>query len=210
MDRADHLDFSRLHLQRGEPLYRTGDRFTSLYAVRSGCFKIAITLEQEYDQVAGFSMAGEVLGLDGIAGDVHTFAALALEESTVCAIPFTKLLKLARELPSLQRQIARLISRELVREQGARVLLGTLSAQARVAGFLVNFSQRLATHGDSPSEFHLRMSRKDLGSYLGLTVETVSRTFTSFHDEGLLEVRKKFIRIKNHAGLIQVCRRGLD
>ena len=210
MGMADRLAVSHQRLQPGEPLYRTGDKFTSLYAVRSGFFKITALLEQSTGQITGFSMAGDVLGLDGIAGDIHTVTAVALDDSLVCAIPFANLLKLAHELPSLQRQIARLISRELVREQGVRLLLGNLNAEERVAGFLINLAQRFAANGYSPSEFHLRMSRRDLGSYLCLTVETVSRTFSNLQEKGLIEVQQKLVRIKDHAGLERILRRGLE
>jgi CRP/FNR family transcriptional regulator, anaerobic regulatory protein len=202
---ASRLVFSRSRVRRGESLYRVGDRFTSLYAVRNGFFKSTVQLEDgRRDQVTGFSMTGDVLGMDGIATQWHTCNTTALADSDVCAIPFAGLQELAHRIPGLQRQLHKTMSREIVREHGVMVLLGSLNADERVAMFLLNLSQRFATRGSSPCEFTLRMTRGDIGGYLGLTTETVSRTLCKFQQEGLIAVCRKFICILDSAGLKRV------
>jgi CRP/FNR family transcriptional regulator len=209
MDVADRLVFNRSRVRRGESLYRTGDRFTSLYAVRSGFFKSTALLENGRNQVTGFSMTGEVLGMDGIGPERHTCNTIALEDSDVCAIPFARLQELAHEIPSLQRQFHKMMSREIVREHGVMLLLGSMNAEERLAMFLLNLSQRFAARGYSPSEFNLRMTREEIGSYLGLKLETVSRTLSKFQEEGMIGVQQKFIRVLNSAGLERVMGREL-
>jgi len=209
MDVADRLVFNRSRVQRGESLYRSGDRFTSLYAVRNGFFKSTALLENGRDQVTGFSMTGEVLGMDGIGPERHTCNTIALEDSDVCAIPFAKLQELAHEIPSLQRQFHKMMSREIVREHGVMLLLGSMNAEERLAMFLLNLSQRFAARGYSPSAFNLRMTREEIGSYLGLKLETVSRTLSKFQEQGIIGVQQKFIRILNSAGLERVMGREL-
>jgi CRP/FNR family transcriptional regulator len=209
MDVANRLVFHRSRVRRSQSLYRTGDRFTSLYAVRNGFFKSTALLDNGRDQVTGFSMTGEVLGMDGIGPERHTCNTIALEDSDVCAIPFSRLQALAHEIPGLQRHVHRLMSREIVREHGVMLLLGRMNADERLAMFLLNLSQRFAARGYSPSEFNLRMTREEIGSYLGLKLETVSRTFSKFHEEGLIGVQQKFIRILDSTGLERVMGREL-
>ena len=210
MDVANRLVFNRSRVRRGEWLYRTGERFTSLYAVRNGFFKSTILIEDgRRDQVIGFAMTGEVLGVDGIGPERHQCNTIALEESDVCAIPFAEVQQLAHEFPSLQRHFRKLMSREIVREQGVMLLLGSMNAEERLATFLLNLSHRFAAQGYSPSEFNLRMTREEIGSYLGLTLETVSRTLSKFQDDGLLSVQHKFIHILDRAGLKRVMDREL-
>lgn len=190
------LEFTRKRVKRGESLYRAGGAFDSLYAVRSGFFKSSLVLEDGRDQVTGFHMAGEVLGLDGIGTGRHAADAIALEDSEVCIIPATRL-----EEPTLQRQLQKVMSRELVRDQGVMMLLGTMRAEERLAAFLLNLSQRFVARGFSQCEFHLRMTRDEIGSYLGLSLETVSRLFSRFQDDGHIAVQQKHIRILDILGL---------
>ncbi len=206
---AGRLAFSRSRLRRGESLYRTGDRFTALYAVRRGFFKSLALIENGREQVTGFSMPGEVMGLDGIGPERHTCNAVALEDSEVCAIPFAGLQALAHELPGLQHHFYKMMSREIVREHGVMLQLGSMNADERLAMFLLDMAQRFAAQGCSPSEFNLRMTREEIGSYLGLKLETVSRTFSRFQEEGLIAVRQKFIRIRDGVGLRLVVGRDL-
>lgn len=203
----DHILFNRLRLRRGASLYRTGDHFTSLYAVRQGFFKSLTLFENGRDQVTGFSMSGEVLGLDGIGPERHTCNAVALEDSEVCAISFTGLQELVHRIPSLQHQVHRMMSREIVREHGVMLQLGSMNAEERLSTFLLNLSKRFAAHGCSPSDFNLRMTREEIGSYLGMKLETVSRTFSKFQEEGLIGVHQKSIRILDDAGLQRVMSR---
>ena len=209
-DLADRLAFTRTRLRRGETLFRSGDPFAALYAVRYGFFKSLSLLEDGREQVTGFSIAGEVMGMDGIAPEVHVCNAVALEDSEVCAIPFTGLQELAQEIPDLQRHVHKMMSREIVREHGVMLLLGSMNAEERLAMLLLDLSRRFAAHGYSPSEFNLRMTRGEIGSYLGLKLETVSRTFSRFHEEGMIAVRQKFIRILDSVRLEQVMGRALE
>ena len=197
----DSLHFARRRLATGESLYLEGDKFQSIYAVRSGTFKSSLTLADGREQVSGFHLAGELMGLDGLASGKHASTAVALEDTEVCAIPYANLNAAAAQSASLQLTVAKLMSREIVREHSLMMLLGSMNAEERLSAFLLNLSQRLKARGYSPSEFHLRMSRAEIGSYLGMKLETVSRTFSAFQAQGLLEVDKKHIRITDHAGL---------
>ena len=195
MGRLDKLIGGGRKLKRGQHLYRAGDPFESIFAVKAGFFKTDVLTEDGRDQVTGFQMAGEILGMDGISTEVHTCNALALEDSEVCLIPFTELEMLSSEIPSLQHHLHKVMSREIVRDHGVMMLLGTMRAEERLAAFLLNLSQRFTARGCSPAEFHLRMTREEIGSYLGLKLETVSRAFSHFQDEGLISVQQKHICI---------------
>jgi len=183
-------------VKRGETLYRCGEAFESLYAVRSGFLKSSVVLEDGRDQVTGFHMAGEIVGMDGIGTERHAADVIALEDSEVCVIPYARL-----EEFGLERQLHKVMSRELVRDQGVMMLLGTMRAEERLAAFLLNLSQRFVARGYSPNEFHLRMTRDEIGSYLGLSLETVSRLFSRFQADELIAVQQKHIRILDTAGL---------
>ncbi len=199
--RAEELVYTRRRMKRGEALYRAGDPFTSLYAVRSGFFKTTLMLDDGREQVTAFHMGGEMMGMDGIGGGTHTTGALALEDSEVCVIPYARLQELARDLPVLQNQFHKVMSREIVREHGVMLLLGSMRAEERLATFLLSLAKRFDSRGYSKSDFHLRMTREEIGSYLGLKLETVSRGFSKFQDEGLISVRQKHIRILDPEGL---------
>ena len=195
VQRLDSLLFGRRRIRTGETLYRPEDRFQFIYAVRSGTFKSSLTLADGREQVSGFHMAGELMGLDGVAQGRHASAATALEDAEICAIPYAHLSELAAGSSDMQMVMARLMSREIVREHSLMMLLGSMNAEERLAAFLINLSQRLKARGYSSHEFHLRMSRAEIGSYLGMKLETVSRTFSAFQQQRLLEVDKRHIRI---------------
>ena len=195
LGRIDELVATRRRVKRGAMLFRTDEPFTALYAIRTGFFKTCVTAEDGRDQVTGFHMAGEIIGLDGIVNDRHTCEALALEDAEVCVMPFDRIGELSREVSALQHHFHRIMSREIVRENGVMLLLGTMRAEERVAAFLLNLVQRLRARGFSGSELVLRMTREEIGNYLGLTLETVSRTFSRFAEEGLVEVRQRHVRI---------------
>ena len=201
LNRIDELVANRRRVKRGEHLYRAGDAFDAIYAIRSGFFKTDVLLEDGRDQVTGFQMTGELIGLDGISSEHHTCNAIALEDSEICAIPFTKLESISREIHTFQHHFHKVMSREIVRDHGVMMLLGTMRAEERLAAFLLNLSQRFTARGFSPSEFNLRMTREEIGSYLGLKLETVSRAFSRFQDEGHIAVQQKHIRILNVDGL---------
>ncbi len=204
VDRLDELVGARRKVKRQGQLYRAGDSFEAIYAIRTGSFKTDVLLEDGREQVTGFQMTGEILGLDGISGENHSCNATALEDSEVCVIPFARLEELSREVESLQRQFHKVMSREIVRDHGVMMLLGSMRAEERLAAFLLNMSQRFMARGFSAAEFHLRMTRDEIGSYLGLKLETVSRAFSKFQDEGLVSVQQKHIRILDIDGLKQL------
>jgi CRP/FNR family transcriptional regulator len=195
LERLDSMVATRRAVPRGDTLFRAGDQFESLFAVRTGFFKTCVSSEDGRDQVTGFQMAGELLGLDGICTDTHTCDAVALEDSQVCVIPYSHLEGLSREFTELQHQFHKIMSREIVRDHGVMLLLGSMRAEERLAAFLLNLTQRLQARGFSASALILRMTREEIGSYLGLKLETVSRTFSKFQDDGILEVRQRQIRI---------------
>jgi CRP/FNR family transcriptional regulator, anaerobic regulatory protein len=201
MERVDEVVATRRKVARGDNLFRNGDKFNALYAIRTGFFKTRISAEDGRDQVTGFQMAGEIIGLDGIVSDHHTCDAVALEDAEVCVMPFDRIEELSREITSLQRHVHKIMSREIVRENGVMLLLGSMRAEERLAAFLLNLVQRLHARGFSQSELVLRMTREEIGSYLGLKLETVSRTFSKFVEEGIVEVKQRHVRILNPDGL---------
>jgi len=201
MERVDEVVATRRKVLRGDNLFRNGDKFNALYAIRTGFFKTRISAEDGRDQVTGFQMAGEIIGLDGIVSDHHTCDAVALEDAEVCVMPFDRIEELSREITSLQRHVHKIMSREIVRENGVMLLLGSMRAEERLAAFLLNLVQRLHARGFSQSELVLRMTREEIGSFLGLKLETVSRTFSKFVDDGIVEVKQRHVRILNPDGL---------
>lgn len=195
MERLDDVVATRRKVKRGEALFHVGEKFESLYAIRTGFFKTCVTTEDGRDQVTGFQMAGEIIGLDGIVNDLHSCDAVALEDAEVCVMPYERIEDLSREINGLQRHVHRIMSREIVRDQGVMLLLGSMRAEERLAAFLLNLVQRLHARGFSQSELILRMTREEIGSYLGLKLETVSRTFSRFAEDGIVEVKQRYVRI---------------
>jgi CRP/FNR family transcriptional regulator, anaerobic regulatory protein len=204
----EHIDrrlvAGRRKVARGETLFRAGDRFDAVFAVWTGFFKTCVASKDGRDQVTGFQMGGELVGLDGIGTRRHEVDAVALEDSQVCVIAYDELEALAREVVSLQQQFHRIMSREIVRDHGVMLLLGSMHAEERVAAFLLNLTHRLRVRGFSASSVLLRMSREEIGSFLGLKLETVSRTFSKFQANGLLFVRQRQIQITDPVGLQQL------
>ncbi|MBK9428312.1 MAG: fumarate/nitrate reduction transcriptional regulator Fnr [Gammaproteobacteria bacterium] len=204
LDQVEQLD--RI-IQRGRPyqreehIYRAGDAFHAVYAVRSGAIKTFAMTDQGVEQVTGFYLPGEIFGMDGIAHTHHISSALALETSAVCEIPFNRLEDLSIALPSLQRHFFQLMSREIINDQRLVALIGKNSADERLATLLMSISTRNAKRNLSELRFRLPMSRADIGNYLGLTVETVSRVFSRFQKQRLLKVDKKEIEILDLGGL---------
>ena len=194
INRLDDLVATRRKIKRGSTLFTNGEKFTSLYAIRTGFFKTCLATEDGRDQVTGFQMAGEIIGLDGIVNDHHTCDAVALEDAEVCVMPFERIEELSREVTALQSHVHKIMSREIVREHGV-MLLGSMRAEERLAAFLLNLVQRLHARGFSQSELVLRMTREEIGSYLGLKLETVSRTFSKFVEDGIVEVKQRHVRI---------------
>jgi CRP/FNR family transcriptional regulator len=202
--RLDSLICTTRTVKRGEALYRADDAFQSIYAVRTGSFKTLIMHRDGREQVTGFHLVGETLGLDGVCTEQHSCDAIALEDSTVCIIPFRLLEGMCRDSRAMQHHVHRMMSGEIVRESGIMMLLGTMSAEQRVAAFLLNLSQRMKARGYSASEFYLRMTREEMGSYLGMKLETVSRMFSKFQKDGVVDTRGKQIRIVDAARLASI------
>jgi len=180
LDRLEVIMSKRVRISRGDVLYREGEVFTSLFAVRLGHFKTVFSQGPAIKQIIGFQMSGDILGMEGIGATRHKCSTIALEDSEVCEIPYLKLEGVLTELPSLQAHFHRMMSREIHRDHGVMLLLGSMSAEQRVAAFLLNLSKRYEARGLSSSEFLLRMTREDIGNYLGLTIESVSRVFSRF------------------------------
>jgi CRP/FNR family transcriptional regulator len=204
VDCMDSLVFGRRRIKAGQRLYREGDPFKYLYEVRSGNLKSSLKTVQGVEHVGAFHMAGELIGLDGIAEGRYASTATALEDAEVCGVSYEFFSELAATNVTLQRTLIQHMSREIVREHRLMALLGSMTAEERLAVFLLNLSQRLSARGYSPNDFRLRMTRSDIGSYLGLTLETVSRTFSSFQKLQLLEVDQRHIRITNPGGLARI------
>ena len=199
--RLDDSSNRKRPLARGEFLFQAGAPFHAIYAIRSGSVKTFTATEDGQEQVTGFHLPGELVGLDAISSDTHNCSARALETTSVCEIPYAQLEDLSTRVPSLQRQLLRVMSREILQDDHMMMLLGRKAADERLAAMLMSISNRFKQRGFSPREFHLSMSRNDIGNYLGLAVETVSRLFTRFQEEGILETERKHVRILDLARL---------
>jgi CRP/FNR family transcriptional regulator len=204
MRQIDAVVTSRERLKKGETLYRAGEPFTALYAIRIGSCKTTILAEDGREQITGYHMPGDILGMDGIGAERHGCEAVALEDSEVCTLPFEQLENLARRVAPLQHNLHQFLSRDIGRDQGMMLTLGRLRAEERLAVFLLNLSERYHRRGYSSTEFVLRMTREEIGSYLGLKLETVSRLFSRFQEEGLLQVQGRGIKLFDLAALRQL------
>jgi CRP/FNR family transcriptional regulator len=202
--RMENVVYARRRVKRGETLFNAGGEFGSVYAIRSGFFKTSLLDGEGREQVTGFFMGGELLGMDGLGSGAYHGSAIALEDSEVCVLPYALILDMSREIPALQRHLHAVMAREIVRDHGVMMLLGSMRAEERLATFLLNLSKRFLRRGYSASDFHLRMTRDEIGSYLGLKLETVSRLFSQFQRGGLIEVEQKHVRIVDIAGLERV------
>jgi CRP/FNR family transcriptional regulator, anaerobic regulatory protein len=201
LDAFAEIAFLRRRLKRGETVFRMGDPFSAIYAVRSGCFKTTQVDAAGREQVMGFFVCGELFGLEGIGGTGYNCTASALEDSEVVVLPFALMQEMALRNKTMQYQLHAVLSREIMRGHGVMMLLGSMAAEARLGTFLLSLSTRFARLGYSPTDFVLRMTREDIGSYVGLKLETVSRLFSKFHKMGLLEVQQKHVRILDPEGL---------
>lgn len=202
--RLDEVVKRRRPLSGGEILFREGIKHPSLFVVRSGSLKTSTTLLEGDIQILGFHLPGEIIGFDGFADDRHQVTAEALERSSVCELPYAKLDELSRQLPSMHRQITRIVSREFVRTQQHPVMMGRRHAMTRLALFLHSLSERRRHVGQDPSNLYLSMSRQELANYLGLVVETVSRLFSRLQTRRILVVDRKHVRIVDEAALAEL------
>ncbi len=198
---VDELTRLKRRIAKGASLYRTGDAFESLYAVHSGSFKTLGVSRAGEEKVVGVHLPGEVMGLEAISDKRHGYDAVALEDSEVCVIPYQRLTQLAMRMPDLQHQLLRIVSGDISRDQGLLLLLGGMAAEQRIAAFLLSLSRRYKKLGYDSTRFSLRMTREEIGSYLGLTLETVSRLFSRFQREGLLAAHQREVELRDMAAL---------
>ena len=201
VERLDALITDRMWVRRKDTLYRPGDRFSAVYAIRLGTFKTLVLAEDGREQITGYHLAGEVIGLDGVGDDRYTSRAIALEDSEVCVVPFNLLDRLAAEVPTLRHNLFRLVSRDLSRDHTMMLLLGSRPAEERLTLFLLDVAERYRARGYSAHEFVLRMTREEIASYLGLKLETVSRLFSSLQEEGLLQVQGRAVKLLDVSAL---------
>ena len=198
---SDEAVSTRKRLYKGATLFRAGDPFIALYAIRSGSCKTVLLTEDGREQVSAYYIRGEYIGVDGVGAATHTCEAIALEDTELCVLPFANLEALARDSERVQRTIHLLMASEIARERSIMLMLGTMRAEQRLAAFLLDLSRRYRERGYSSTEFVLRMTREEIGSYLGLKLETVSRLFSHMHREGLLQVQGRVVKLLDLSAL---------
>jgi len=191
----DDLVKQRAPLKKGDYLFRTGDKFKSLYAIQYGSMKSYGLTADGKEQVTGFHLTGEVLGMDAIDENEHHCNAVALEKTEVCELPFTALETLQNDVPSLQRDFNKIMSREIRRDQHMLLMLGSTTVEQRMARFILNLYERLQKRGASDNTLNLSMTRQDIGNYLGVAFETVSRQLAHMQDEGILNINNRKIQL---------------
>jgi len=197
----DEIIQHRAPLRRGDRLFKQGQPLGRLFAVRSGSVKTTVETEDGQEKIINFALPGELIGLEAIGEGVHCTNAVVLETTSVCGISFERLDEVAGRIPSLRRQLLRLMSREIADDQRQVQLLGGSGAEQRLAAFLVDLSRRFEQRGFSVREFNLSMSRQDVAAYLGMAVETVSRLLSRFSDEQMLVVDRKHISLLDRVRL---------
>ena len=203
LELLDRQPYTHLVVRRGETLYRAGDRFSVIYAIRSGYFHNSIDLKDGRQQIVGFRLPGDIMGLEGISTSTYMSNAIALEDAEVCAFPLARIEEMSRDMHELAHRLHQVMSREIARDQRVMTLLGSEDAEVRVAAFLADLSHRFAARGQAALEFDLPMARDQIASFLGLTIETVSRRLTKLQAEGLIAVKQRHVRILNLAALEQ-------
>lgn len=201
LQQLDEIVKRKRPFTRGDRLFRTGDTLTSVFVARVGAFKTVSSSENGDEQILGFHLPGELIGLDALGAGVHRCDAVALGDSQVCEVPFDDLAQVAAHLPALQQQLLRIIGQSVGRDQDHMGMLVRRQADERIALFLHGFGERLRNIGESGSDFSLPMSREDIARYLGLALETVSRAFTRLQDDGIIGVRGRRVRILDAAEL---------
>ncbi len=204
LERFDAIVAQKRKVARGAALYRNGDPFEALYAVRSGAFKSVGVSREGDEKITGFYLPGEMLGLDSISPGRHRYDAIALEDGEVCVIPYAPLEQLAASSPALQRQLFRVLSSDISRDQGLMLLLGSMSAEQRLAAFLLSLSRRYQRMGFAANCFVLRMTREEIGNYLGVTLETISRLMSRFQRSRLITARQRDIELSDVDGLMEL------
>lgn len=210
LDTLDEIVKRGRPLKKGDMLFRQGEPFSSIYALRSGAIKTFSLSDSGEEQITGFHLASEMIGLSGMDNQQYPVSAMALETTSVCEIPFERLDDLTAVMPQLRKQVMRLMSREIREDQQMMLLLSKKTADERIATLLINLSARFRARGYSARSFRLAMSRNEIGNYLGLAVETVSRVFTRFQQQGLIAAEGKQIEILEHTELCALAGGALD
>lgn len=205
IDRVNDIIKRSRPIHAGEHIYRSGDEFTSVFAVRSGSIKTYLLDDDGVEQVTGFYLPGEILGFDGIADSTHGCNVVSMETSTVCEIPFERIEELSLQIPVLQRHFFQLMSQQIESDHHMMMTLSKKNAEGRVATLLISLSKRFSRRNLSPKSLRLPMSRMDIGNFLGLTIETVSRTFSRLQKEGIINVDGREIQINDQEKLLAVC-----
>jgi CRP/FNR family transcriptional regulator len=198
MQTLDTLVEKRKPYNAGEYLFQSGQAFKKLFAIKSGSVKVVLPSEDGEQQIIGFFMPGELLGLDAMGKDKHVCSAIALETTSVCSLPYNEMQEICHDIKSLSKQFLSLISSEIGNEHQMLLTLGKKKAEARLATFLINLSSRYSRRGLASNEFNLTMSRHDISNYLGLAVETVSRLFTRLQEDSILSVDRRLVKIVDH------------
>ncbi len=199
--KLDELVKERLRIAKGQPLFLHGTSLDALFSLRTGSIKSQIVEASGHHQITGFYLPGEIVGLDGMFDGMHSSTSIAMEDSEVCVVKLDDIDEVSRYVPTLQHQVRHLMSKEIARSHQVLLALGSMRSEQRLAAFLINLSQRLAALGYSPTEFIMRMSREEIGNYLGLTLETVSRLFSRFARDGVIRVNQREIKILDMAAL---------
>ncbi len=201
LDQLDEIIERKKPIQKGQEIFKAGEELKSLYAIRSGTIKSYTITEQGDEQITAFHLAGDLVGFNAISNNCHPSFAQALETSMICEIPYETMDDLAGKMPKLRHQVMRLMSNEIKEDQEMILLLSKKNAEERLAAFLYNLSTRFSQRGFSHREFRLTMTRGDIGNYLGLTVETISRLLGRFQKANMLAVKGKYITILDHDSL---------
>jgi CRP/FNR family transcriptional regulator len=204
----DTIVKSRKTIKRGESLYRAGDTFRAIYAIRGGVIKTSISASDGGAQITGFHVAGEVLGLDAITAGRHSCGAIAIETASVCEVPYALFKELGKDFPDLPYKMLEIMSRDIRHNHELMLLLGKKNAEERLASYLLNLSNRMESRSFSATQLNMNMSRSDIGNYLGLAEETVCRTFSRFQEEGLLTIQRRQVILNDLARLKIKASRG--
>lgn len=200
----DKLVTERIRVEKGQPLYRHGDSLYALFGLRSGSIKTLLEEADGAQQITGFFLPGEVIGMDGLIEEEHSSSAIAMEDSEACVVRLKDIDAISRYVPSLQHQVRRLMSQEIARSHRLHLTLGSMRSHQRLAIFLSNLSQRLAALGYSPTNFSMRMSREEIGNYLGLTLETISRLFSRFARDRIIKINQRDVTILDRHALTEL------
>ena len=201
----EELIEDRPHLKKSEYLFHIGDKFNALYAIKSGAVKTFGSTRDGREQITGFHFAGELIGLDAIGNNIHNCNAVALEKTVVCAMPYQSIEGISMQIPSIQHEITRLMSKEIRNDEEMLMAMGSMRAEQRVACFLFNLHRRLRSNSSDALSIRLPMTREEIGNYLGLSLETVSRRMSSLQEDGIINVENRLITLRDIEALQQLC-----